>query len=67
MKAWDRFGLAEFKRTAREGKLYLDTEPSFNVSYDGKSEITKVKETLNNIILWLTELEEYIENEQNNK
>ena len=49
MNAWDKQGLIEFKRKVSRGKIFLDSDPS-------KDDITKMKEILDYVLMWLAEL-----------
>ena len=57
MKGWDKVGLLEFKRKIRSGKMYIDTDLDYD-TYNSRDKIAEVGEILNNVILWLAELEE---------
>ena len=63
MSGWDKVGLNEFKRKVRAGKMYIDNDPDSD-TYNSRSKIAEVGELLNNVLLWLAELEETKEEEK---
>ena len=54
MNAWDKQGLIKFKRDVIKGKKELDSDPN-------SEDIANIKEILNNIVMWLMEVEEQME------
>ena len=56
MKGLDKVGLNEFKRKVRAGTMYIDMDPAYDTS--SRDKLAEAGEILNNVILWLAELEE---------
>lgn len=60
MNLCKRTSLIEFKRTAREGKAYLDSDCSW-------ADTGNIKETLNNVLVWLSEVKETLNEMEQDK
>lgn len=60
MNMCKRTSLIEFKREAREGKAYLDSNYSW-------ADTCNIKETLNNVLVWLSEIEETLNEMERDK